>query len=507
MKYFYWTAAILSWTAAAGGLPSLVYNVAAYGAKADQQANDAGAIQQAIDACARAGGGTVYFPPGNFRSGTIVLKSNVTLHLSAGTTLWGSREMSDYDPPYLIYAREAENITIEGAGAIDGNGDAYWEKDFKPKPKRPSPMIRLERCRNVKIRDVRIRNTPGHAIYPKECDGVSIRGVSIVNDMRGPNTDGIDPESSRNVTISDSYIETGDDAICLKSHSRPCENITVTNCILISDDSALKIGTGSYADFRNCQFSNCVITGTRYAIGLYVKDGGTVEGISFSNIRIDTSVDHYNRRTGSSREWIEYPIFIDLEKRSAESKLSRVRDINFSDLQIRTKGRVLVEGMPAQPLENLTFRNVVLRMTGFEPVEQQHKPRGVHGMPAAPRDQDYSTAPAALIFANIRGLQLRDIRVIWDTAGTPRDRHAIYAAGIDDLFLAGFSGGPSGPALAAIGLDAVKRAFLTQSRVDPGTRFFAGLHDTPPEALTLSGNDLGDARPFAPGAAYVHIKK
>jgi len=119
-------------------------------------------------------------------------------------------------------------------------------------------LIELVGCRNVRIRDVRIRNTPGWGIHPVDCDGVYIRGISMISDMRGPNTDGIDPDSSRNVMISDSYIETGDDAICLKTHSdtvpRACENVTVTNCVLISDDSAIKFGTASHGDFATAPF-------------------------------------------------------------------------------------------------------------------------------------------------------------------------------------------------------------------------------------------------------------
>jgi polygalacturonase len=488
-------------------LPSSVYDVTAYGAKSGGAVNNARAIQKAIDACALAGGGTVYFPAGNFLSGTIVLKSNVTLHFSPGATLAGSREMGDYNPPYLIYAQNAENIGIEGSGTIYGNGDAFWESDFKAKAKRPDALIRLERCRGVRIRDIRIRNTPKFGIHPVECDGVNIRGISMISDMRGPNTDGIDPESSRNVMISDSYIETGDDAICLKSHTAPTENVTVTNCVLISDDSALKVGTGTYSDVRNCVFSNCVITGTHLGITMFLKDGGTVEGLHFSNININTSVEHYNRTTHSSREWNEYPIFIDLEKRNPQSKVSRLRDVTFGDIQIQSKGRILVAGMPERPLENLGFRNILMRVPGFEAVEQLHKPRGVHGMPLAPREMDYSSATAALIFANIRGLALRDVRVAWDAAGAPQDRHAVYVANVEDLSLIGFAGSPAGSKLAAIGLDCVKNVFVTQSRTGRGTTAFLGLHDTPENEIALTDNDLRSVRPVAQGATYVHIRK
>jgi polygalacturonase len=166
--------AALPWAAGAAELSGSALSVTTHGARGDGRTNDAPAIQGAIDACARSGGGTVYFPTGNYLSGTIVLKSNVTLHLSPGATLWGSRDIADYNPLHLIYAQGAENIGIEGAGAINGNGDAYWEPNFKAKPRRPSPLIELVDCRNVRIRDVRIRNTPGWGIHPVDCDGVYI---------------------------------------------------------------------------------------------------------------------------------------------------------------------------------------------------------------------------------------------------------------------------------------------------------------------------------------------
>jgi hypothetical protein len=241
---------------------------------------------------------------------------------------------------------------------------------------------------------------------------------------------------------------------------------------------------------------------------MYVKDGGLIEGITFSNITIDTSVEHYNQTTNSKREWIEYPIFIDLEKRTPESKVSRIRDVNFSDIRIQTKGRILVAGLAASPIENLSFRNLVMRMTGFEPVEKLHKPRGVRGMTPTGRETDYSTVPAAIAFANIRGLSLRDVRVIWDTAaGAAADRHAIYATNVDDLFLAGFAGGPYGSKLASIGLDSVRRVFITEARPDPGTSVFLGLNGTPESEIVLTGNNLGKVRPLAQGCTYVHLPK
>jgi len=513
-----WTCLLLaialwSWSALAVELPRAVFDPIAYGAKGDGHTNDGAAIQKAIDACTQAGGGMVYLAPGDYLTGTIILKSNVTLYLSAGATVWGSRQIVDYNPLHLIYAKNAVNITIEGDGMINGNGDAYWESNFKAKQQRPSPLIELIGCRNVHITDVRIRNQPGWGIRPWECDGVYIRGISMITDMRGPNTDGIDPDSSRNVLISDSYIETGDDAICLKTDKspadgpvQPCERVTVNNCVLISAQSAIKLGTASYGDFRDCTFGNCVISGSHYGIAMYIKDGGVVEGIRFSNFTIDTSIAFKNQQTGETAHWIEYPIFLDLEQRGEGSAIGRIRDLSFSDISIRSKGRVLVGGLPDRPLENVSFCDLLMRVTGFEEVEHQHKPRGVAKIRPAPRETDYSTAPAALIFDNIHGLSLRDVRVIWDTPPPAGDRHALYAGRVDDLSINGFAGGPSGTKLAAIGLEKTKRVFITAARPDPDTAVFIGTNGVPDNEIALVGNDLPPGtKAVSAGVSYVHL--
>src|SRR5271169_4109290 len=124
---------LMSGTAMAASLPRSVFDPTRYGAKGNGRTNDGPAIQKAIDACAAAGGGVVWFPPRDFLAGTIVLKNNVTLHLAAGATLWGSRQMTDYRTNHLIFAENAENIAIEGDGTINGNGDAFWEPNFKAK--------------------------------------------------------------------------------------------------------------------------------------------------------------------------------------------------------------------------------------------------------------------------------------------------------------------------------------------------------------------------------------
>jgi hypothetical protein len=412
------------------------FGVTKYGAAGSGTALDTLAIQKTIDAAAAAGGGTVSFPAGRFLSGTITLKSNVTLHLSPGAVLLGSKRIEDYNPKHLIYARGVSNVAIEGGGAIDGQGDAFLDRDLKPLP-RPSPLIEIWDSQGVRISDITIRKAPAWTIHPKNCDDVKIRGVSILNNLRGINTDGIDIDSTRNVIISDAHIEAGDDCIVLKTTDRgerpikPTENVTVTNCVLVSAASALKLGTESYGDFRHIVFSNVVIRDSRTGIALLAKDGGVMEDVRFQNISMATAP-----------KWgrgVECPIEVDIDKRTPESRLSRIRDIEFSDVTMYTKGRVLVEGTAESPLERIGFHNILLRVTGYEDIRKVRKLNGgttqnVKGLP------DYGPTPAAMISAFTKGLTLDGIVTEWPDGVEAPDRAAVFGDRLEDVQITNFQG-------------------------------------------------------------------
>jgi polygalacturonase len=419
-------------------------NVRDFGAKGDGKTPDTAAIQKAIDA----GPGVVYFPTGRFLSGTIFLKSNVTLYLSPGAVLLGSTRIEDYNPKHLIYAKGVENIAIEGGGVIDGQGDAFLDKDLKPLP-RPSPLIEIWDSSNIRIQDVTIRKTPAWGIHPKNCNGVKIRGISLLNNLRAINSDGIDIDSSRNVLISDNHIEAGDDCIVLKTTNRggavsadgspdgaliaagPTENVTVTNNVLVSSASALKLGTESHGDFRHIVFSNCVIRESRTGIALLNNDGGTMEDVRFQNIVMTTAP-----KWGQGVEW---PIVLDVSRRNENSRLGHMRDIAFSDITIYGKGRVMAAGMPESPLEQIGFRNVLMRMTGYENIAKVKKMRGGAKTEAAGMT-DYGPTPAALIFAYIKGLTLDGITTIWPGGKDAPERAAIYGDRLDGVTVTGFQG-------------------------------------------------------------------
>ena len=187
--------------------PAHVYD---YGAAGDGKKLDTAAIQSAIDSCAKAGGGKVYLHNGTFLSGTIHLKSNVSLCIEAGVTLLGSKSLDDYAGDSIIYAEGAANIAVLGRGVVDGQGAA-----FELDKKRPF-LIRFERCENVAVKDMALRDSSAWAQMYRACEGVNIDGISVDSRVNR-NNDGLNIDNCRKVCVSNCRISSGDDALVLKS--------------------------------------------------------------------------------------------------------------------------------------------------------------------------------------------------------------------------------------------------------------------------------------------------
>ena len=219
----------------------------------------------------------------------------------------------------------------------------------------------------------------------------------------------------------------------------PTENVTVTNCVLVSSSSAIKLGTESWGDFRHCVFSNCVIRRARTGIALLAKDGGTMEDLRFQNITMDTEP-----KWGKGVSW---PVEFDVEKRTEDSKLSHIRDVVLSDITMATKGRVLIEGMPESLIDTVTMRNVIMRITGYEDVKSAHKNRGSSGR-GVKGAVDFGYVPSALIFANARNIDLSDIHVIWPE-GPAEERTGLFTSNVTGLSISNVQGPPSGTVASA----------------------------------------------------------
>ena len=255
------------------------FNVRDHGAKGDGRANDRAALQSALDACAKAGGGTVRVPPGDYLSGALRMASGVTLHLEAGATLWASTNKSDYagvSERHFLAAEGAQHLALAGRGVIHGQGTAdYGARWGVPKkPEFRAGILLFTDCRDVTVRDVTILYSDAWTLHFKRCENVTVEDVTIRNNYRRLNSDGIDPNSCRRVRIARCRISAGVDCIVLKStEAYPCEDVTVTDCFLESAASELKLGTESHGDFRDNRFANCVISNSPTGIGFCLKIG------------------------------------------------------------------------------------------------------------------------------------------------------------------------------------------------------------------------------------------
>lgn len=273
-------------------------NILDFGAIGDGVTNNAVAIQSAIDSCYQNGGGTVIVPAGRYKTGILWLKSRVELHLSHGAVLLASEAMDDYNDvdayeqnfsypdeewvgKHLIVALAAEDVAITGSGIIDGNGHLFfgepekrwrflWKDGLslaKNKEKlRPGQLICFVECTRVKVRDIRIQNATCWCCFFHGCDTVQVRGITVYNDPTYANTDGLDIDCCRFVTVSDCVIDTGDDAIAIRGNaqqiphvSHGSEYITISNCVLGSSSSAFRIGVGNRA-IRHVRISNVTVT-------------------------------------------------------------------------------------------------------------------------------------------------------------------------------------------------------------------------------------------------------
>jgi hypothetical protein len=511
-----------AWAApAAPGKGLRLWEPAAFGAKADGAALDTAALNAAIDACHAAGGGLVYLAPGTYLTGCVVLKSNVTLYLEAGATLLGSKNISDYTehegPPqrgdanrrHLIFARDAVNVGLAGPGRIDGQGAAFWRFIGRKTPPseswrdvatydyekldRASPLLEFVNCRHLRIEDVRIENASGWTLRPINCENVVIRGVAIKNPVHGPNTDGIDPTGCRNVFIADCVIDTGDDAICLKSENpygktiEPSRNIVITNCVLTCCCNGLKFGTATRGVFENVTFSNSVIYNdaaseyrARVISGVAVEmvDGGRLEGVVVSNIRMQ------NVRT---------PIFIRRGNRGAGQAVPTpgvLRGVMIEN--VHATGAILtnsITGIPGFDVEDVTLSNIRIDSEEAGPAEWVSRaiPEQIKSYPEA---RMFGRLPAYGFYCrHVSGLRLRDV-VLGAAKGEARP--ALLFDDVKDAEVAGLRVAPVASGQPVVKLIASRDVALRNCAAPAGARAFL-LAEGATEGVTLMASDLSRA--------------
>ncbi|WP_161599487.1 glycoside hydrolase family 28 protein [Hymenobacter nivis] len=443
----------------AAGALAQTYSVRDYGALADGKTLVTAAIQRAIDACNRGGGGTVEVPAGTYIVGTIALKTNVNLHLGSGAVLRGSANLDDYLaytlPGYgrnrygILYTANAANVALTGHGTIDGNNGVFYDFDQAKKldtaatrytrqrgnfrrlpagedigdgpvvPKdRPRQMVIFSQCVNVRVADVSLLNSPFWTLHFADCDAVNVDGIRLWTNFLVPNADGIDVTSSRNVTIENCDIRAGDDALAITGYDHhfelpgftgvrhACENINVSNCNLQSYSSGIRIGFLDQNVVRNVNVSNCNITNSTRGIGIFLRDEGSLENLTFTNIRIETKL-----RTG---DWWGNgePIHISAVRGKENVRLGHIRNVTFTNVSCRAENGILLYGSAESPLQDITFNNLKLEFVDSPLNDVAGGNVDLRGALGAPTSLFARDIPAFLA-EHVHGLILTDFKLDW----------------------------------------------------------------------------------------------
>ncbi len=378
------------------------YLITDFGAKQGTAALNTISINKAINACYKAGGGRVIIPAGIFRTGTILMKDKVELHLEMGSMLLASTDIKDFPeqplPAYrsqkdpggwraLIYANEISNIAITGSGTIDGNGAQQKSDPTKlgsDRDGRPRNILFIS-CKFVRVEGINMRNSGIWNQHYLNCEDVVVDRINVYNHAN-KNNDGIDIDGCRRFVLSNSIFDTDDDGIVIKSTgSAPVEDLVITNCIVSSFCNAIKTGTESTGGFRNISISNCIIKPSRNkekpifgnvkgiaGISLEIVDGGVMEGISISNISI---------------EGTQCPLFVRLGNRARkhteeapQPPMGRMRNIVIDNIVAYNTGNFSssITAIPGHYIENISLSNIQFsNIGGVKPGDYINDIKGV----------------------------------------------------------------------------------------------------------------------------------
>jgi hypothetical protein len=487
--------AIGLWGTSAASGAEVLYDVREFGAKPNGQTLCTQAIQAALDKCSAEGGGTVYLPPGRYLCGTILMKSGVTLRLGSGCTLLASTSLNDYPPTApalrsytdnytdkcLIYGEKLGRIAITGRGVIDGQGAAF-QGPYKVRPY----LIRLVECRDVLVEGVTLENSPMWVQHYLACDDVRISGITVTSHVN-PNNDGIDIDSCHRVVVTGCTIDSGDDAIVLKSTTaRLCKDVVVSACVLRSACNALKMGTESNGGFQNIVMTSCTIYDTHLAgVALEIVDGGTMDRVIVTDLTM----------TG-----VGAPIFLRLGNRARAFKegmdkpgVGSMRNITISNIEATGANPTgcAICGLPGARIENITLSNLRLSFAGGGTAEQASR--------TVPEETDkypeyamFGRLPAYGIYCrHVDGIRLTNVQL--QLAGVDR-RHAVVLEDVTGAVLDGVDAARSSAAASLLRLTDVRDVLIRGCRPRPGTDVFLEVQGPRTDGVTLAGNDFRGVR-------------
>jgi polygalacturonase len=493
-----------------------VLDIRDFGAKPGGATLCTAAIQKAIERCAADGGGTVRLPAGSWLTGTVFLRSRVTLQLDTGCTLLGSTNRVDYlhrrvdDPPDaaplvhdLIVGDKLERIAIRGRGEIDGNGSVWRD----PKARRPKAIM-LSGCRDVLVEGIRIESTGSWAQHYRNCDRLTLRNITVFNHASF-NNDGLDVDSCRDVTITGCAIDSDDDALCLKSTSTlPCENVAISDCKLSSHCNGIKMGTESGGGFLNININRCTVSSPKRSkviygrqrglagVALEIVDGGRMDRVNVSDVAI---------------EGVSVPFFVRLGNRAriykpatAKPGVGTLQNVTLRNITARGCSAIgcSITGLPNHPVRNIALENIQFGFEGGESKAALAKP--VQERPTSyPESTMFGTLPAWGFYCrHARGLSFRNVQL---RAAQPDLRHAFVCDDVEDVTLDKLEAQFSAGAAPLFRLVQTKNFLLRLSRPETPDGTLLSLEGSATTQIKLQDNDLSRVGKVAETAPDVPV--
>ena len=513
-------------------LGARVYNIRDYGAKGDKTTLDTAALQAAIDACTRDGGGTVLVPAGTFVIGTVELKSNVTLHIAAGGTLLGSADGKQYHAVDAIplrgdttlgdgnwamfFAVKAKNITVEGPGTIDGQGAQFHSPQrgvLAPSGLRGNQrpyFVLVYQCEDFTVRNINMIDCAFHCIRPIESQRLHMEGIYIHSRVNS-NNDGFHFISCEYVTVSNCIIKCGDDACAMFGS---CRNITVTNCFFSTRWSVFRFGGGHAG---NIAVANCVLSVVDGCPFKFQGDAGSrFENISFSDIVLDQVTGPISISVGARRSRFtsqEFPPVV-------------VRNISFSHIHgtVTTNpaatlpestlhvglrpgeahSAIVLNSIDDSVIENISFDDVHLVFGGGGTAEEGAR----RDVPKVFGEYfQLGPIPAYGLYArNARGITLQNVRF---EVSSPELRPAVVLDHVEDVAFNGLGVQGNTQAESVMRFTDCKQALITAARVLTPSAPFLQVEGENNEGIIVDGGDLSRAASavvFKSGATEKSVK-
>jgi hypothetical protein len=518
MKYTRTLFAALLFTAQATlQAASTVFDPCDFGAKSDGKTLCTEAIQKAIDAGAAAGGGTVRLAGGQFLSGTIHLRSHVTLEVAGGAALLGSTNIVHY-PDYLgavvwlrhgivkqslIVGENLDDVGLIGSGVIDGQGGSFHR--LRTEDNRPY-LIRLINCRDVRVEGLRLQNSGMWMQHYLACQRVTVRGIRVWN-FSNYNNDGIDLDGCKDCTVSQCVFDSDDDGITLKSTCElPSENITISDCIARSHCNAIKLGTESNGGFKNITIANCIVGSPEHpkvfygrprgisGISLELVDGGQLECVTIANIVI---------------RGVEVPLFLRLGDRARPFKkdmppiaVGRFRDVVINNIIATDAGKIgcSITGVTNASIENITLSNMQIQFEGGGARELADK--SVKELPNKyPEAFMFGELPAYGFYCrHVKGLRFSNVQL---RTAAAEQRHAMAFDDVEDLAIDGLDATFSPGGAPMLSLIQSRGAIVRGCQPRAKDGLFLKLAGDKSRNIALIANDLSGAAKAADAAPDV----